>query len=150
MSDTHTTQPTSSRSHIGRRPRAPDWAEIPENDFRQLRRHLEACERTRAPAWTLLAHVLLHKIMSMTPSDEAWHAGLATGGSTITFSIDGQPPRTGLLLHEAQSGPGIATIPVASLLGATLIGMRVQQRAPLLNEDGSIGSVLVLGVVQPS
>lgn len=147
MSDIPDTQLTEPRFHVGPRPRARDWASLPENDLRQLRQHLGVCERTRPPAWTLLAHVLHYKIMSMTPSNEARYTDIAIGGSRVTFSIDEKPPTSGLLVHDAG---GIAEIPVASLLGATLIGMGVLQRAPLLNEDGSISSILVLGVVQPN
>jgi hypothetical protein len=40
--------------------------------------------------------------------------------------------------------PGI--ISVASLIGATLIGMRKLQRAPLLRDDGEIETIVVLDV----
>ena len=71
---------------------------------------------------------------------------VAIGGSRVTYSIDRGTRQTGLLSHRARTASGINVIPVPSLLGATLIGMTVGQRAPLLLEGGAIKAVRLLAV----
>lgn len=128
----------------------PESSALPEADHQQLRHHLDQCETSRKPGWTLLSNVLRHKAMKTEPVRDLQDSDLATGGSHVTFSVDGGHAQSGLLSHQARSGLASGVIPVSSLLGATLIGMRVGQRAPLLFDDGSIGTVQVLGVVQPA
>ena len=53
-------------------------------------------------------------------------------------------------IHVGNSGRQRGIIPVSSLLGATLIGMRIGQRAPLLCEDGSVKSLVVVDTVTPN
>ncbi|MFD2856245.1 hypothetical protein ACFSZS_17785 [Seohaeicola zhoushanensis] len=61
--------------------------------------------------------------------------------------ISGEGARSGELSMQAMPLPG--RILVASLLGATLIGMRVLQKTPLLRDDGEIDTVVVLDVTPP-
>lgn len=155
MTNTHNTDQTrpdnySGPSYTGPRTRPRKWAILPEADHQQLQQHLEHCESTRHPAWTLLAHVLHHKIMTTEPVTNTHSTDLVTGGCHVVYSVDGGPFETGLLVQRARASLGSGVIPVASLLGATLIGMRVGQRAPLLRDDGTIGTITVLGVNQPT
>ncbi len=96
---------------------------------------------------------------AMAAGNNGWVHSLATlpngdlvaGGSFVTYSVGGGAATSGLLVHRAR--PGLlqsGVVPVASLPGATLIGMRAGQRAPLLCEDGSVKSLLVLDTVPPA
>lgn len=73
-----------------------------------------------------------------------------TGGSRVVYSVDDGAAQTGLLIQRARSGAGSGVIPATSRLGATLIGMRVGQRAPLRCEDGAIMILSVLDVTTPN
>ncbi|MBN7787539.1 hypothetical protein JYP51_21635 [Ponticoccus gilvus] len=58
--------------------------------------------------------------------------------------ISAEGARSGVLSMNPTPVPG--HILVASLLGATLIGMRKLQKVPLLRDDGQIEVVVVLDV----
>ncbi|ASP22518.1 hypothetical protein ANTHELSMS3_03902 [Antarctobacter heliothermus] len=139
---------TSNKYYTGMQPRT--GTALPAADYLQLQRHLEECEKSKHPAWTLLAYVLRDKIMMTEPVSNFYASDQVIGGSCMTYSVDRGPEQTGLLAHRARSASGINVIPVASLLGATLIGMTVGQRAPLLFDNGSIKSVRVLAVSPPT
>ena len=122
---------------------------LPAADYQELHSHLEECECAVRPGSKLLAYVLANKLMNTRPEDAVHHSDLVVGGSCVNYVVDGGVPRTGLLVHRAKAGLPGGVIPVASLLGATLIGMKIGQRAPLLFEDGSIGRLLVKDVKNP-
>ncbi len=149
MSDIHDGNLPNPENHHGPKTRPRKWSILPEADHRQLRRHLDLCEGTGTPASKLLAHVLLHKIATTEPVRDMLARDLVTGGCRVIYSVDGGPIQTGLLVHRARSGLASGVVPVSSLLGATLIGMRVGQRAPLLRDDGTVGTITVQGVIQP-
>lgn len=119
---------------------------LPEADHQKLQQHLEDCEGAMRPSSTLLAYVLANKLMNTRPVSDVHCTDLVVGRSRVTYAVDGEVPETGLLVHRARSGALSGVIPVASLLGSTLIGMRVGQRAPLLREDGTIGKLSVTAV----
>ncbi|WP_417808573.1 hypothetical protein [Thioclava sp.] len=150
MSSISDTQLSVFQDHSGLTTRPCKWSILPDADHRQLQRHLELCDAARQPASTLLAYVLQHKIMATKPVGNIHASDLVTGGCRVIYSVDDGPIQTGLLAHRARTGQASGVIPVCSLLGATLIGMRVGQRAPLLREDKTIGTISVLSVVQPS
>ena len=119
---------------------------LPEAEHQKLQGHLDDCEGAMRPCSTLLAYVLANKLLNTRPVPDLHCAGLVIGGCRVTYAIDGEEPQTGLMVHRAREGTPGGIIPVASLLGATLIGMRNGQRAPLLREDGTIGRLLVIDV----
>lgn len=119
---------------------------LPTADYQKLQEHLELCECAMRPSSRLLAYVLANKLMNTRPSDDVYYTDSIVGGSCVTYIIDGKEPQSGLLAHRSGAGLPGGIIPVASLLGATLIGMRLGQRAPLLFEDGSIGRLFVKDV----
>ena len=121
---------------------------LPSADYQALLEHLEACEGGRGTGSKLLAYVLASKLMNSRPADDVHDRDLVVGGAHVSFTIDGGAPRTGLLVHRLVPGLPEGAIPVASLLGATLIGMRVGRRAPLLFEDGRIGRLCVTSVAE--
>lgn len=72
---------------------------------------------------------------------------VATGNSRIVFATDGGREVERVLVHwdgHVALGPAL---PVQSLAGATLLGMRVGQRAPLIRPDGSVGYVTLDAVL---
>lgn len=144
-------QTVNIRSLANQRLRSRDQQVLPEEDHRLLQGHLEACERSRAPSWTLLAYALQSKIFNTKPVPVPVERDIVIGGSLITYAVDGGAPKTGLLVHQEDRGgsPG-QNILVSSLLGATLIGMRTGQRAPLLCDDGTVKSLFVLDTIPPA
>lgn len=124
----------------------PVAAVLSDFDRRYLERHLQDCEPAREP---LLSHVLRHKLEAPEMAGIQAPRDAVGGGCTLEFRIDDGPARSGRLCHVSGAGDRDGVIPVFSLLGATLIGMRVGQRAPLLREDGSISAVRVLDVIHP-
>ncbi len=130
---------------VGAKARASVLAIVSDADRRQLEGHLRNCEAVRPP---FLSRVLERKIRASASSGGEPDDDVVRGGSQVTYSIAGGPQQCGLLVHRARLEAAGGIIPVASLLGATLIGMRVGQRAPLLCEDGAIVSLMVLGVVR--
>ena len=149
MSSIRPTRPSRPETPPDPKTRSCTGSILPEADYRHLRHHLNQCENTGKPASPFLSQVILRKLATREPSPDADTRDLVTGGCHVVYSVDRKPAATGLLVHRARSGGASGVIPVSSLLGATLIGMRVGQRAPLLREDGTIGAVSVLGVTQP-
>ncbi len=68
---------------------------------------------------------------------------VATLGCNVTYMVTGGGAQYGRLTCDDTGGDAIA---ITSLLGATLIGMRELQRAPLLRADGSILTLALLRV----
>lgn len=122
---------------------------LPEADYEKLQEHLEHCECALRPSSKLLAYVLANKLMNTRPVSDFHCDDLVVGGSRVTYIVDTEAAQTGLLSHRARTGLSTGIIPVASLLGATLIGMRIGGRAPLLFEDGSIRRLFVTDVQGP-
>lgn len=141
----HTDQPMIQTQSLARALRNTPF-NLPAADHQELQEHLEACDCTMRPNLKLLAYVLANKLMNTRPVNNVHCSDLVVGGSRVTYAIDGADPQTGLLVHRARAGLTEGVISVASLLGATLIGMRAGQRSPLLFEDGSIGRLRVVEV----
>lgn len=131
---------------VGPRTPSREAAMLPDADRRKLQHHLKTCETAGYEAPPFLAHVLRHKLTSSEPLGREVPDDVVVGGCRVSYSIDGGQVQTGLLMHRARKGSGSGVIPVSSLLGATLIGMRVGKRAPLLCDDGTISAVTVLKV----
>lgn len=126
-------------------------AVLPVADYDLLLEYLEICERDRGPNWALLAYVLQNRIVNSEPSHLPVDRDIVVSRNEVIYSVSGASVEAGLLVHQPNAGPrqrGI--IPVSSLLGATLIGMRIGQRAPLLCEDGSVKSLVVVDTVSPN
>lgn len=136
----------SEARFVGSKAHASVLAVLSDVDRAQLEGHLRNCEAIGPP---FLSRVLERKIDGAVISGSKVSDDVVTGGSRVRYAIAGGPERCALLVHRARMGAASGIVPVASLLGATLIGMRVGQRAPLLCEDGAIVSLLVLGVVRP-
>lgn len=118
-----------------------------DDDCDHLEQHLKQPDIARRP---FLDHVLRHKISASRPTQGEVPKDVVTGASCVSYAIDGAAVQIGYLSHRARNSVQTGVIPVCSLLGATLIGMRVGERAPLLREDGTISSLTVLSVTPPA
>lgn len=150
MTSTHNPRSDDSSPVRSRTLRPRTRMALPETDYTQLLSHLTACEQNRGPGWTLLAYVLHNKIVNTEPVSAAHLPNVATGSSFVTYTVHDGPEQTGLLIHRARSDARTGVIPVCSLLGATLIGMQIGQRSPLLCDDGTILSLNVTDVTAPN
>lgn len=92
----------------------------------------------------LLAGLLRVKLRTGETVSGSAPGDLVTARRLITYMTSGGGAKSGILTMTAEEAPG--EIPVGSLLGATLIGMRRLQKAPLLHEGGEISFVAVLQV----
>jgi regulator of nucleoside diphosphate kinase len=73
------------------------------------------------------------------------------GGSRIVYTLDGEAPTSQLLAHwRSDAVTGGSILPITSILGITLLGMRARQRVPLVRSDGSIGGVWLEAVSSDS
>lgn len=100
-----------------------------------------------SPLSPVLHGFLRHKLQSSSGAPEPTPRDLVVAGRHVTFSInDGEPCFATLSMRPL---PFPDHIPVASFLGATLIGMRVLQKAPLLRKNGRIDTVFVMDVAAP-
>lgn len=100
-----------------------------------------------APNPPLLNGLLRHKLKVSRAAPQPAPSDLVVSGCHVTYAVGDEPARSGTLTMSAVPVPG--RLLVASLLGATLIGMRARQKAPLLRDDGKITTVVVLDVLPP-
>ena len=117
---------------------APAACQLSTRDFWYLREHYRRCLAAGTGAHLRLA-ALIHAKMGraeVIPMREVDPA-LATGGSRLIFALDDQPVRSGLLLHWGYCGAGLRRLGVPSLLGITLLGMRVGQRCDMPRDRGA-------------
>ncbi|NHM19859.1 hypothetical protein [Tritonibacter mobilis] len=112
------------------------------------RRGLEQLLRRRGPDGAklspLLSGLIRHKLRIADTVEGPAPNTLVSSGRLITYKIGGENARSGILTMSTM--PFHGTIPVGSLLGATLIGLRRGQKTALLQEDREIGSVVVLEI----
>lgn len=122
---------------------------LSEEDWWQLRQHLDGIDPSLDPGSCLLAHVLHYKLSTADLLLGPAPKGVANGGATVVFAIDNERARHGILRHQLTSFAEDSVIPTNSLLGATLAGMRIGQRAPLLCKNRRVASLWLLDVEQP-
>ena len=93
----------------------------------------------------MLTRLLSQKLLYATLlDDDSVCTSIAIGGSRVTYAIDELEPQTGQLFHYDEYAFDQNGIHVGSLLGATLIGMRVGAVGPFLQADGTFRSVRLL------
>lgn len=116
---------------------------INTTDRSHLERYDQDCDPRLEP---YLSRVLRNTLNAPTVKDADLPADAVRGGATVRYTIDDGPEQTGLLCHNSRTLGANGVIAAFSLLGVTLIGMRVGQRAPLVHRCGKITAVTVLGV----
>ncbi|GGL50181.1 hypothetical protein [Wenxinia marina] len=100
-----------------------------------------------SPNPPLLNGLLRHKLKISRGALEPAADDLVISGRIVTYRIDREGDRFGTLTMSPLPIP--ANILVASLLGATMIGMRKLQKVPLLRDDGEIVTLTILDVEEP-
>jgi hypothetical protein len=118
-----------------------------DEDARRLREHLDRCDEFGSGVYPLLGAFIRAKLAdAMIGDPQQVGPDTATGYSLVVYSVDGLASRSQVLSHwpsPIRGGFGLST---CSLLGATLLGMKVGQRSPLLRADGTTGMVELLGI----
>lgn len=116
-------------------------------DKRALAEYLKHADHVATGVYFALSRLLRRKLDYATDMIEANPTdSVATGGSRITFAIDKLRPQKGRLLNREFYQPGQDDISMASLLGATLTGMKTGDIAPFLQADGSFRQVRLISV----
>lgn len=98
----------------------------------------------KCPNPTLIEGFLRHKLRLARRAPEPAPPNLVVAGRQVSFMTTGGKARNGKITMVP--GENLGCIPVTSFLGATMLGMRKLQRMPLLREDGSIDTLVVLDV----
>lgn len=92
----------------------------------------------------LLAGFLRHKLRISRGAPEPAPGDLVTAGREVAYMTNDGVVRAGLLTFDPN--PNAEHVPVETLLGATLIGMQMLQKAPLLRDNGDMDAVVVIDV----
>lgn len=71
----------------------------------------------------------------------------AKGGSRVVYAVDGKPSAPQILSHWRHEALTESILPVISVLGLSLLGMKAGQRMPLPRSDGSVGEVSLQAVL---
>lgn len=120
---------------------------LSKRDRRALTEYLNHAEHVGKGVYLALSRLLSRKLEYAPDSSETDSlSSIATDGSRITFTIDKLRPQNGRLLSREFYQPGQDDISMASLLGATLAGMRAGGNAPFLQADGSFRQVHLISV----
>ncbi|MGR3525279.1 MAG: hypothetical protein ACU0CT_04690 [Paracoccaceae bacterium] len=116
-------------------------------DRRALADHIQGADAIGTGAYAMLARLLSKKLLyaSVLKADEPCGA-IARAGSRVTYAIDDLSSQEGRLFHGNAYALGQGGIPIASLLGATLIGMSSGSDAPFLQADGTFHKVRLISV----
>lgn len=125
----------------------PIKARLTRQDARHLREHLGRCEEIGGGVHVLLGDLIRAKLADavlVDPDDIG--LDVATGYSHVVYARDGRAPKSKLLSHRDYVGTGRFGLSIRTLLGATLLGMKAGQCAPLLRTDGTAGTVELLEV----
>lgn len=116
-------------------------------DAERLRAHLRRCERNGSGFYPLLGDLIRAKLadaVRIGPEDIG--PDLATGYSRVIYALDGGAPQSAVLLHWGFPESGEIGLSVCTLLGLTLLGMKVGQCVPMPRTIGADGSVELLEV----
>ena len=120
---------------------------LPKRDRRIVAECIQRADAIGTGVHVMLVRLLSKKLLYAPPQMvDGVFGSIATEGARVTFSIDDLSPLTGRLFHGETHAPGQGGIPVASLLGATLIGMNAGIKAPFLQADGSFRTVRLINV----
>lgn len=96
------------------------------------------------PLPPLAAALLRAKHSGATRVPGSGPANLVLPGRRVEYMISGGGAQTTVLSLDAR--PARGQTPVSSLLGATLLGMHILQKAPLPQENGETATLVVLKV----
>jgi regulator of nucleoside diphosphate kinase len=116
-------------------------------DYTLLEGHLIKSREIGSGIYRLLGPLIRAKLAdaSIVLTDDV-DFDVATGNSRVVFSADAGADESRVLVHWDEHYVVGLSLPIDTLLGTTLLGMRAGQRAPLLRADGTIGTVLLRSV----
>lgn len=117
---------------------------LTEKDHAFLLRHLEEALKWREGVFPLLGQYLRVKLADarVIPTQDA-PRDVATGNSRIVYSMNEGHEESRVLVHSQPYFTVGFSLPVASFLGAALVGMSAGQQMPYLHSDSSVGYVLL-------
>ncbi len=118
---------------------------LTSKDYTQLEGHLHRVEQNSNQhllAWVMRAKLAHARVVLPDDVDEK----VVTGGSRVVYSVGVLPGESRMLVHWDDNPLFGDRLRVATLLGATLLGMRAGQEAPLFRPDGSTGRLFVRDV----
>lgn len=120
---------------------------LTSQDVRRLREHVRRCERIGSGVYPLLGDLIRAKLADAVPTGaDDIGPDVATGYSRVIYALDGRAPQSAVLFHWGYPETGEFGVSVCTLLGATLLGMKVGQRAPFPRALGRAGTVELLEV----
>ncbi|MEQ8933169.1 MAG: hypothetical protein RIE24_03285 [Silicimonas sp.] len=120
---------------------------LTRNDRLGIERVLREGELSHIAYPIILTGFLRHKLRTAGAAPDPVPDSLVTAGCLVTYMVSDSDIETEFLTFDPM--PSVGSIPVSSLLGATMIGMRRGQKAPLLREDGGIVSLVILDSDRP-
>ncbi|MBM2291409.1 hypothetical protein JQX09_05785 [Sulfitobacter pseudonitzschiae] len=123
-------------------PTAPPHRCVMTQDVKDAVAHLLATHLPGPPVATILQDKLA-SVRCMEPPHET---GFALPDRTVVYMVSGGGAQTVRLTLEAPARVVAGHVPVLTPLGATLLGMTRLQRAPLSRADGTVATLVVLGV----
>lgn len=120
---------------------------LTKSDRHALADHIIDADRIGTGVYALLARLLSMKLLyaSVAATDEVL-SPFSANGSFVTFAIDGFEPQSEYLFQNEKSCSDYSGIHVASLLGATLIGLRSGVVTKFLQPDGSFRNIHLIKV----
>lgn len=125
----------------------PITAILGARDYWALSEHRRRCEELGGERFLRLARLIRAKLADAHfLNGDATIRDVVTGTSRVTFVINGRRPQTCLLYHWDRPGREHPSMPVATVLGVTLIGMSVGERVQLLGDKGYASEVQILAV----
>ena len=120
---------------------------LTKTDRRAMADHIQTAVRIGVGIHLMLARLLSKKLLyAAVVQSDAICPTIAIGGSRVTYAIDDLAPQTGRLFQNDEYACGQNGIHVATLLGATLIGMKAGTHAPFLQADGSFRKLRLISV----
>ena len=124
---------------------------LTKQDREALAKHVLEADRIGSGVYILLARLLSMKLLYATVlGDDKALPGFAASGSHVTYRIDDLEPQSRYLFHKNEFDYGQNGIHVATLLGATLIGLPPGVHENFLQADGSFRRIRVMKVTHPS
>lgn len=124
---------------------------LTKSDRNALAKHIMEADRIGSGVYILLARLLSMKLLYATVvTDDKAPPCFAASGSHVTYQIDELQTQSRYLFQKNEFDYGQNGIYVATLLGATLIGLRSGAKERFLQADGSFRRIHLIEVTHLS
>ena len=109
---------------------------------------IAAVERARTTPWPgeYISRYLSHKLDKSAIVPDGMAGGIVRVGTKVTWMSSGGGAQAAVLHPREANSQTEGIIDLASVLGATLIGLKVLDRAALLRSDGKFDVTVVLNI----